>query len=207
MAIRRRLRQELKTLLAGIKTATLEIAHRTDRSMQLAKLRLDLWESTRELTLAYSGFGQRVAELSSTGPGAVSMPADDPELKRLGAAIEQLQGRLRALTQRIAALHLEVGEPAAMEQRRRLQAAGFAEVAVTIGPNTLYCGHRLGDLPKQHEWTAVAVIRHGMPFVPTGATVLTAGDEWLLFGPAAACEAAKLSLEQPAPLPVESSAL
>jgi K+/H+ antiporter YhaU regulatory subunit KhtT len=196
MPLKRFLR-EARAGWAGATTALREIAQRTDRSIQFARLRVDQWELGRELALAYRSFGQRVAELMTGHQHAAA--ADDPELQQLSTAIDRLTSRVDALTQRLASLHLEEPEQATMMLRQRLRTAGFAEVVATISDRSLHRAKRLADLQKHGEWLVIAVVRRGVPFIPDGATVLTAGDELLLAGPAPACEQAKMMLEQLAP--------
>lgn len=192
---------------SGLAAAVQEIAQRTDRAIQLAKLRVDQWELARELTLTYRSFGERLAELAipsaagSVGSAPAGTLADDPEIHRLLATISRLKARLDAVTQQLATLHLEEPEQAAVSIRRRLRSAGLAEISATIPPRSLHGGKCLADLSKQGEWIVTAVIRHKAPFVPDGSTTIMPGDELLLFGPAIVCEQAKLMLEQPEPAP------
>lgn len=201
----RRLTRAVTVGWSGVAAAVQEIAQRTDRAIQLAKLRVDQWELARELTLTYRSFGERLAELTfpgaagSTEPPASGTLADDPEVHRLLASIGRLKAQLDAMTQQLATLHLEEPEQAAGSIRRRLRAAGLAEISATIPPHSLHGGKRLADLSKQGEWIITAVIRHGAPFVPDGSTTIMPGDEVLLFGPAIVCEQAKLMLELPEP--------
>jgi len=199
----KRLLREARAGWAGVTTALREIAQRTDQSVQFARLRLDQWELGRELAFAYRGFGQRVAELvlaqearAASRGGAPGAPADDPELHRLAAVISRLQLRIESLAQRLAALHLEEPEEATALLRQRLRAAGFVEVVARISSRSLHLGKRLADLQKHGEWLVIAVVRRGAPFVPHGATIMTADDELLLAGPAPACEQAKILLEE-----------
>ena len=206
MPLKRFLR-ELKAGWSGAAVAVREIAQRTDRSVQFAKHRLDQWELNRELRLAYRSFGQRIAELAlvrrpedgglaeAVAAGSPAA-ADDPELHRLVTAISRLQSRIDSLSKQLASLHLEEPEQATLLLRQRLHAAGFAEVAATIAPRSLYCGKRLSDVRQQGEWIVTAIVRHGAPFVPEGTTTLMVGDELLLVGPANVCEQAKMMLEQ-----------
>ncbi|MEW6325357.1 MAG: TrkA C-terminal domain-containing protein [Nitrospirota bacterium] len=181
-------------------TALQEIALRTDRTVQFAKLRLDQWEIARDLTLTYRSLGRRLAELVSPEAAAPAV-AEDPELQRLLGAVTRLRLRLDAMTQQVASLHLAEPEQAAFSVRRQLRAAGLVEMSVAIPRRALHGGRRLAELSTQGEWIAIAVIRRGAPFVPDGSTTLLPGDELLLFGPAIACEQAKLMLEQPEPAP------
>jgi hypothetical protein len=219
----KRLTRTLRSGLSGAKTAVLEIAHRTDRTVQLARLRFDQWELNRELSVAYGDFGQRVADLLLAGRSGIApatsaplqpagipsgmptaMPTeidDDPELHRLTSQIGRLQERVNGSLQQIAAFHLEEPDQAALGLRRRLRAAGYAEVVAAIGPQSLHKGRRLADIEKRGEWIVIVIMRRGAPFVPDGSTVLMAGDELCLFGPAVACERARLLLEQPEPPP------
>jgi K+/H+ antiporter YhaU regulatory subunit KhtT len=200
----KRLLRETRAGWAGVTTALREIAQRTDRSVQFARLRLDQWELGRELTFAYRSFGQRVAELvtaheaRAAGPlgGAPGAATDDPELHRLTTVIGRHQSRIESLAQRLASLHLEEPEQATVVLRQRLRAAGFVEVVARISTRSLHLGKRLADLQKRGEWLVIAVVRRGAPFVPDGATIMTAGDELLLAGPASACERAKITLEE-----------
>lgn len=192
----KRLTRTLTIGWSGFTTAVREIAQRTDRSVQFAKLRLDQWEMARELTLAYRSFGQRLAELAGPGQAPDQPIHDDPEIQRLLSAIGKIRMRLDDMTQQLASLHLEEPEQAAFSLRRKMRAVGLAEMTATIPAMSPYTGKRMADLPRRGEWIAVALFRRGTPFIPDGSTTLMAGDELLLVGPAMTCEQAKVMLEQ-----------
>jgi hypothetical protein len=189
--------KNLKAGWAGLAAAIREVAIRTDRAVQFAKLRLTLWELNREQLIAYRLFGQRVAELALTAhQPPESLSADDPELARLTGVIDRLRSRMDHVTQQLAAMDLEGPDEAALSLRRRLQTAGLVEVAAVIGTRSPHANQRLSDIQPTVECVIMTILRNGVPFVPSGSTVLQAGDELVLFGPAVACETAKLFLER-----------
>lgn len=190
----------LKAGLAGLTTAIREVATRTDRAVQLTRLRVALWELNRELLIGYREFGQRIAELALTA-GVDHTPIDmvspdDPELIRVTGVIERLRARMENLTQQLAALDLEAPEEAGALLRRRLHTAGLTELVAIIPDRSLHANRPLSDLRETTDWLITAIIRNGAPFVPDGATTLQPGDELVLFGSAIACEQAKLFLER-----------
>jgi K+/H+ antiporter YhaU regulatory subunit KhtT len=204
--------RKLKAGWAGLATAVQEVATRTDRAVQLARLRIALWDLNRELMIAYREFGQRVADLAlsiGTGSGRATqgethhrqveiISPDDPELIRVAGVIERILARMETLTQQIAALHLESpGETGAM-LRKRLQTAGLTELVAVIPRRSPLAGTPLSDVRPMTECVIMTIIRNETPFVPDGVTKLLSGDEVVLFGSALACEQAKVFLERTA---------
>jgi len=204
--------RKLKAGWAGLATAVQEVATRTDRAVQLARLRIALWDLNRELLIAYREFGQRVADLAlsiGTGSGrtnqgetnhrqAETVSPDDPELIRVAGVIERLLARMENLTQQIAALNLESPEESGATLRRRLQTAGLTELVAAIPRRSPLANRPLSDVRPMAECVIMTIIRNGTPFVPAGATMLQSGDEVVLFGSAIACEQAKVFLERTA---------
>jgi len=202
--------RNLKAGWTGLTTAIREVAARTDRAVQLARLRITLWDLNRELLIAYREFGQRVAELALAGgpergqthPGATgqvpteSVPPDDPELIRVAGVIERLRARMENLTQQLAALNLEAPEDSGVTLRRRLRTAGLTEVVAVIPRRSPHANKPLSAIRPTAECMITTIIRNGTPFVPAGDTTLQPGDELVLFGSAIACEQAKLFLER-----------
>jgi K+/H+ antiporter YhaU regulatory subunit KhtT len=203
---------KLKAGWAGLTTAVQEVAARTDRAVQLARLRIALWDLNRELLIAYREFGQRVADLAlsiGTGSGrtnwsetshrqAETVPADDPELTRVAGVIERVSARMDNLTQQIAALNLESSEESGATLRQRLQTAGLTELVAVIPRRSPLSNKPLADLKPMAECVIMTIIRNGTPFVPAGSTTLQSGDEVVLFGSAIACEQSKVYLERTA---------
>jgi hypothetical protein len=197
--------RHIKAGLTGLATAVREVATRTDRAVQLARLRIALWELNRELLIVYREFGQRVSELA-LNPGSVSgvvdhtasgpIPSDDPELIRVSGEIERLQARLELLTQQLAALNLEAPEDWDAPLRRRLHTAGLMEIVAVIPKRSPLARRPLSSVRSTAECVITAIIRNGSPFVPSGATTLEPGDELVLFGSAMACEQAKQYFER-----------
>jgi len=195
--------RNLKAGWAGLTEAVRAIAVRTDRAVQLARLRLTLWELDRELLIAYRELGQRLAELVLTSRAAGrfrtdTVPADDPASLQLLEMINRLRSRMEHLTQQIAALNLEAPDESILSMRRRLQAAGLTEVVAVIARRSPHAHKRLSDVRPTAECIVTTMIRNGSPFVPTGDSTLLPGDELVLFGPAVACERAKLFFERTA---------
>jgi hypothetical protein len=197
----KRFTRNFKAGWAGLSTAVREIAARTDRSVQSAKLRWNHWEAGRELALAYQRFGRRIAELaisqaiSHDAPPRPPSFADDPELIPLAAQIGALRSRIATISQQLAPLHMEESEQPASAARQYVQAAGFTQVVAVVPADSIHCGKSLKEVRRDGEWLALVVIRQGTPFLPTGSTTLTAGDQLVLFGHALACEQAKWSIE------------
>jgi len=189
--------KQLKAGWAGLSAAIREIAARTDRGVQFARLRLTLLEVDRELQMAYRLFGQRTAELVLAVPTPPdNLDPDDPELQRLAGIIVRIQARMDHLTQQLAALDLEAPAESTQALRQRLHAAGFIELAAVIAGHSPHARTQLDELKPLRECVITAIIRNGAPFVPTGSTALLPGDEIVIFGPAVACEQAKMFLEQ-----------
>lgn len=204
--------RKLKAGWAGLATAIQEVATRTDRAVQLARLRIALWDLNRELLIAYREFGQRVADLAlsiGTGSGgthqsetnhrqAETISPDDPELMRVAGVIERLLARMENLTQQIAALNLESPEVSGATLRRRLLTAGLTELVAVVPRRSPFANRPLSDIRPMTECVIMTIIRNGTPFVPAGGTTLQSGDEVVLFGSAIACEQAKVFLERTA---------
>ncbi|HUJ78733.1 MAG TPA: TrkA C-terminal domain-containing protein [Nitrospiria bacterium] len=205
MAARLFNKRQLKAGWAGLTTAFREVATRTDRAVQLMRLRIDLWELNRELLIQYREFGRRVSELaliSSPAAGTIiqaqgeTVPADDPEVLRVSGQIERLRARMELLTQQLATLSLEAPEDAGAPLRRRLQTAGMTDVVAIIPARSPFAHRPLAAIQPLSECVITAIIRNGTPFIPAGGTTLEPGDELMLFGTAMACEQAKLYLER-----------
>jgi K+/H+ antiporter YhaU regulatory subunit KhtT len=192
--------RNIKAGWAGLTTAIREVATRTDRAVQLTRLRVALWELNRELLIGYREFGQRVAELALTARAdhtpTETVSPNDPELIRVTGVIERLRARMETLAQQLAALDLETPEESGTTLRRRLHTAGFTELVAVIPGRSPHTNKPLSDVRRTAQWLITAIIRNGAPFVPDGATTLQPGDELVLFGSAIACEQAKLFLEQ-----------
>jgi K+/H+ antiporter YhaU regulatory subunit KhtT len=192
--------RNLKAGWAGLSTAVREVATRTDRAVQLARLRVALWELNRELLTGYREFGRRVAELGLAARAdhapIEAVSPDDPELIRVTGVIERLRARMENLIQQLAALDLEAPEESGASLRRRLHTAGLTELVAIIPGRSPHANKPLSDVRQTAEWLITAIIRNGAPFVPDGATTLQSGDELVLFGSAIACEQAKLFLER-----------
>ena len=198
-------KRHFKAGWTGLTTAVREVATRTDRAVQLARLRIALWELNRELLVVYREFGRRVSELAlkpGTAGDAVThassgtIPSDDPELIRVSGEIERLQARLELLTQQLAALNLEAPEETGAPLRRRLHTAGLMELVAIIPKRSPLARRSLATVKPMAECVITAIIRNGTPFVPSGVTRLEPGDELVLFGSAMACEQAKLYFER-----------
>jgi K+/H+ antiporter YhaU regulatory subunit KhtT len=192
--------RNLKAGWSGLTSAIQEIATRTDRVIQLARMRIALWELNRELQISYREFGQRVAELALTTRVDHTMmetlSPDDPELIRAMSVIERLRARIETLIQQLAALHLEAPEESGSPLWRRLHAAGLTELVAVIPARSPHANLPISNVQQTADWLITAIIRNGTPFVPDSATTLQPGDELVLFGSAIACERSKLFLER-----------